>query len=292
MNDSGHTLATATQRVAAAVAEWVPLRVKIALRGKRSAPGRVAGAIHNFLNRVPGTRYPTLTCSGPLKGYRMRLDWNKHRSFAYGSWEPEVVDAVSRVVRPGMRVIDIGAHGGFYALLLAKLVGASGAVVAFEPLPANFRMLKENVAMNGLSNVTIERSAVCSHSGQFQLEVPDVDAAALAGPMEDSEQTKAMTVSCVSLDDYFSLQRVRTDFIKMDVEGAEGDVLEGAKDILTLYHPTMMIELHNVGHAETHPVALYLRKIGYSIEWLSEAGYTVHTLARWARSDGDLNPAC
>lgn len=293
MNDSEHTSATATQRVAAAVAEWVPLRVKVALRGKRSSPGRIASAIHNFLNRVPGTRYPVLTCSGPLKGYRMRLDWKKHRSFAYGSWEPEVVDAVSRVVRPGMRVIDIGAHGGFYALLLAKLVGASGTVVAFEPLPANFRMLKENVAMNALSNVTIERSAVCDHSGQFELEVPDVDAGALAGPMEDSEKTKAMTVSCVSLDDYFSLQRVQTDFIKMDVEGAEGDVLDGAKDTLMHYHPTMMIELHNVGHADKHPVALHLRQIGYTIEWLSEAGYTVHTLARWAGFEGDLkNTAC
>lgn len=293
MNGSDRTTATVTQRVAAAMAEWVPLRVKIALRGKRSSPGRIASRIHNFLNRVPGARYPILTCSGPLKGYRMRVDWNKHRSFAYGSWEPEVVDAISRVVRPGMRVIDIGAHGGFYALLLAKLVGASGAVVAFEPLPANFRMLEENVAMNGLSNVTLERSAVCSHSGQFELEVPDVDAAALAGPVGDSEQAKAMTVPCVSLDDYFSPQRDRTDFIKMDVEGAEGDVLKGAKNIMVLYHPTMMIELHNVEHAETHPVALDLQKIGYTIEWLSEAGYTVHTLARWTGFAGDLkNAAC
>lgn len=275
------------------MAEWVPLRLKIALRGKRSSPGRIASGIHKFLNRVPGARYPILTCGGPLKGYRMRVDWNKHRSFAYGSWEPEVVDAISRVVGPGMRVVDIGAHGGFYALLLAKLVGASGSVIAFEPLPANFRMLKENVAMNGLRNVTIERSAVCSHSGQFELEVPDEDAAALAGPMEDSEDTKVMTVSCLSLDDYFSFPRSRTDFIKMDVEGAEGDVLKGAKAIITLYRPTMMIELHNVGHAATHPVALYLRQIGYTIEWLSEAGYTVHTLARWTGFAGDLkNTAC
>ena len=270
------------QEIITKVAGCVPRSVKVILRGRRSSPRRTAAAIHRFLNRVPGDRYPVLSCGGALKGYRMKLDWNKHRSFAYGSWEPEVVDAVSRVVRPGMRAVDIGAHGGFYVLLLSKLVEQSGAVVAFEPLPANFRILDENVTMNALRNVTTEAMAVCDHSGQFDLEVPDIDASVLAGPIDASEVGKVLSVPCVSLDDYFASHAVPIDFIKMDVEGAEGKVLEGARNVVDRYHPTMMIELHDVGNAEVHPVPLYLRRIGYTIEWLSEAGFTAHTLARWA----------
>ena len=269
------------QRMIARAAQCVPRNVKVALRGKRSAPSRFANAVHSLLNRVPGEKYRVLSCDGVLKGYQMRLDWTKHRSFAYGTWEPEVVDAVCRIVHPGMRVIDIGAHGGFYVLLLSKLVEQNGAVIAFEPLPANLRMLNQNVAINALGNVTIEGMAVCDRSGEFDLEAPDVDSSLLAGPMETSEMGKILSVPCVSLDDYCSGHPVPIDFIKMDVEGAEGDVLEGAKHIVSKYHPTMMIELHNVGRAGEHPVPLYLQRIGYTIEWLSEAGFTAHTLARW-----------
>lgn len=284
MSPSSDPVAATAQRMATAIAEWIPRRIKTALRGRRTSPRWVAGAIHGFLNCMPGDRYPVLACCGPLKGYRMRLDWTKHRSFAYGSWEPEVVDAVSGVVRSGMRVIDIGAHGGFYVLLLSRLVGHKGSVIAFEPLPANLRMLNQNVAMNALGNVTVEGVAVCDHSGQFELEAPDPAALVVAGPMELSEIGKALPVPCVSLDDYFAGNSVPIDFIKMDVEGAEDDVLRGAEKVVNTYHPSMMIELHNVGRAEEHPVPLYLQKIGYTIEWLSEVGYTAHTLARWTGS--------
>ncbi|MGC2280676.1 MAG: hypothetical protein WA603_11710, partial [Candidatus Acidiferrales bacterium] len=75
----------------------------------------------------------------------MRVDWQIHRSFAYGTWEPEVVQAVQQEVTAGMNVLDLGAQSGFYTLLLSRLVGPEGRVFAFEPLPANFRLLDENV---------------------------------------------------------------------------------------------------------------------------------------------------
>jgi tRNA A58 N-methylase Trm61 len=72
----------------------------------------------------------------------MRVDWQIHRSFVYGSWEPEVVGMIKQQVTAGMRVLDLGAQSGFYSLLFSKLVGPQGSVIAFEPLPANYRLLR------------------------------------------------------------------------------------------------------------------------------------------------------
>ena len=128
------------------VAGYVPRSVKTALRGQHGSPHWLANRIHDFLNRLPVDRYPVLACAGRLKGYQMRVDWQIHRAFVYDSWEPEVTQAIDRTVKPGMIVVDIGAQSGFYTLLLSKRVGLNGKVIAFEPLPANYRLLDENLA--------------------------------------------------------------------------------------------------------------------------------------------------
>jgi len=97
------------QTIISKVAEYIPLRVKVALRGDRGSPNRLASIVHSFLNHLPAERYPVLPCGSVLKGYRIRVDWQIHRSFVYGSWEPEVVRSIQRHVTPGMKVLDIGA---------------------------------------------------------------------------------------------------------------------------------------------------------------------------------------
>ena len=126
------------QRIISRVADYVPLRIKVALRGQRGSPRRLANFIHCFLNRLPTERYPILPCGGVLKGFRMRVDWQIHRGFVYGSWEPEVVESIQKHVVARMTVLDIGAQSGFYSLLLSRLVGGEGRVFAFEPFPQIF----------------------------------------------------------------------------------------------------------------------------------------------------------
>ena len=271
------------ERLIFAVANRVPVRIRTALRGKRSSPNWLANTIHAALNRVPVERYPVLRCGGVLKGFQMRVDWSLHRAFAYGAWEPEVVATLQEQVKPGMTVLDIGAQSGYFSLLFSRLVGVGGKIVAFEPLPANFRMLEENIRLNGLTNVTARREAVAERSGNMSFEFPRHEPTLIAGPVREGEDQDVFTVKGISLDDWFAADSCPVHFIKMDVEGAELEVLRGASRMLASCHPDMLIELHNMEkYSGPHPGVLLLEQLGYEMRWLDEIASTAHIIARWA----------
>jgi FkbM family methyltransferase len=278
------------QKFVSTLANHVPLNIRIALRGRRSSPSWFATTIHSTLNRISAERYPILPCGGALKGFRMRVDWKLHRSFAYGSWEPEVVEVIQQHVKPGMTVLDIGAQSGFFSLLLSKLVGPAGKVIAFEPLPANFRFLEENVRLNGLRNVTIRQEAVAERSGSMGFEFPRHEPNLIAGPVLEGEDQGILTVTGVSLDDMLSANSPPVQFIKMDIEGAEVEALRGALKLLDSSHPDMMIELHNMEkHRGLHPAVILVEKMGYEIRWLSEIASTAHVFAGWTGKNSHGN---
>ena len=270
------------QKFITKVAGSVPPFAKLALRGRHLAPRRFANVIHQLLNNLPVDRYPVLSCSGRLKGCRMRIDWRIHRAFVYDTWEPEVTNAIDQRVRTGMTVVDIGAQSGFYTILLSRLVGSEGKVIAFEPLPANYRLLEENLRLNRIENVLVRREAVADHSGTLNFHFPVEEPSLVAGPILAEDKTGDFDVDCVSLDDFVSKRHVRLDLIKMDVEGAETSVIEGALRTIQEFHPVLIVELHNFDASpRQHPVASRLQALGYAIEWLDERSVTSHILATW-----------
>ena len=274
------------EKIISRVAEFIPLRIKLALRGDRAAPSRLANTIHSFLNRLATERYPILPCGGVLKGFRMRVDWQLHRSFAYGSWEPEVVRSIQDHVHSGTRVLDIGAQSGFYSLLLSRLVGPAGTVFAFEPLPANFRILEENLRLNSIQNVMIRREAVSDFSGNISFDFPREEVSLIAGPLLPSDNLGTFQVPAISLDEFVRQTGGPIHFIKMDVEGAETAVLRGAVQTLKAFHPSMVVELHHdLPQDGLHPAITLLQELGYQIEWLNEVAYRSHIFARWIPSN-------
>jgi len=274
------------EKIISRVAEFIPLRIKLALRGDRAAPSRLANTIHSFLNRLATERYPILPCGGVLKGFRMRVDWQLHRSFAYGSWEPEVVRSIQDHVHSGTRVLDIGAQSGFYSLLLSGLVGPEGTVFAFEPLPANFRILEENLRLNSIQNVMIRREAVSDFSGNISFDFPREEVSLIAGPLLASDNLGTFQVPAISLDEFVRQTGGPIHFIKMDVEGAETAVLRGAVQTLKAFHPSMVVELHHdLPQDGLHPAITLLQELGYQIEWLNEVAYRSHIFARWIPSN-------
>jgi FkbM family methyltransferase len=157
------------------------------------------------------------------------------RMILRGSFENVESGFVEGFLKPGMVVLDIGAHHGYYTLLASQKVGPLGRVIAFEPSPRERRNLKQHLRMNGCTNVQVEELALGETEGRAELYVVkgrETGCNSLRPP-QVRQSTEATEVGVARLDDYVrqhDLQRV--DFMKMDVEGAELSVLKGATEFL------------------------------------------------------------
>jgi FkbM family methyltransferase len=258
----------------------VPVSWRSAIIGRPESPSRIATIAHNFLNRLSPDKSQVYDCRGALKGYQMCIDWGRYRSFIYGAWEPEVTRTLTSTVKQGMTVIDIGAHIGYYTLLLAKCVGPSGRVFSFEPHPGNFDLLRENVQLNKLVQVQVLNQAVFSRAGEITISIPDEQPNSGNGSVCLDTGVQQFRVSAVSLDAFCKEFMVRPDILKMDVEGAEYEVLKGAQGVLAQFRPKLLIELHHFdGNLAAHPVPDLVSGWGYHIDWIERWQLTSYILA-------------
>ena len=259
---------------------WVPVSLRRTIIGRPDKPSRAATLVHRLLNRLPRPESGVAACHGALQGYRMSVDWERFRSFVYGTWEPNVLRAVTSAVKPGMRIVDVGAHIGYYTLLFAKCAGPSGRVVSFEPLPANFASLQKNVRLNRLQNVETFPEAVFSHTKGIIIHVPSGSANPGEASINSSAGARQLTVESTTLDFFCASSSFKPDFVKIDVEGAEYDVLIGGQEVIAQFRPKLLIELHHFeGSLEAHPVPGLLAQWGYDIEWIDRWDMTSHMLA-------------
>jgi FkbM family methyltransferase len=133
-----------------------------------------------------------------------------------------------RLIRPGMTVVDIGANIGIYTRFLSRLAAISGHVHAFEPAPSNYRRLLENAGH--FTNATLNQAAVGDRSGSIRLFF-SADLNVDHRTFDSGDVRKGIDVPVVSLDEYFTAGQ-RVDLIKIDVQGYELSVLQGAKRVL------------------------------------------------------------
>ncbi len=153
----------------------------------------------------------------------------------YSEFEKMETGFVERLLRPGMTVLDIGAHHGLYTLLTSKRVGRRGRVIAFEPSPRECQRLEKHLRYNRCSNVHVEACAVGDEPGEADLFLVEgfQDWCNSLRPPAVDEPTKRVRVQVRRLDDALAELGVgKTDFIKLDVEGAELAVLQGAMRLL------------------------------------------------------------
>ena len=270
------------QKLIVRMGRLVPLRLRERIIGDGYRPSWISTSIHSVLNRAATEKYPILHCGGPLAGYRMKLSWERNRSFAYGSWEAELVSLLSKRVKPGSTVMDIGAHIGYYTLILSRLVGPTGRVFSFEPVPINFRFLCDNISLNNCANVQPINRAVTNAHQQIAFEMPEDDPLPGTVSFVESNVRGNLTVEAVSLDELFLSVPDRIDFLKVDVEGAEDKVLEGARGLIARDHPNILMEVHHFnGNLEERVTPATLRELGYQIEQLDHERLTSHFWAEW-----------
>ena len=156
-----------------------------------------------------------------ISGYILRGD----------GFEPAELTFVSRYLRRGMTVLDVGAHHGLDTLLAARCVGPTGRVIAFEPSPRERRRLRWHVWLNRCTNVRIESTAVAAAEGTAELYIclgRETGCNSLRPPSVD-EPTRRITIRLTTLDRYVTQNRIRRiDMLKLDIEGAELDALRDA----------------------------------------------------------------
>ena len=186
-------------------------------------------------------------------------------------------------LKPGNVFLDIGAHHGIYSIVAAKKLGTSGSVVAFEPAFREYRRLCLHLRLNRLRSVRAEQVALGSGvSGRtfFQVIEGDSTRGGLRPPLSEDRVSEVM-VETARLDDYvsqFPLKRV--DFVKLDVEGGEREVIQGASLILTKFRPIFICEVLD---ATTHAWGYDARKI---ISMLQKFDFNWFEI----RLDGSITP--
>jgi FkbM family methyltransferase len=184
-----------------------------------------------------------------------------------GGMEPEPATAAQlrRWVRPAQTVLDVGANIGLHSLLAAHLVGPAGAVHCFEPDPQSARWLLENLRLNGLQQVTPWVLALGDADGHSELHL-DLKSTRttsfLTGwqqPYERHERQR-LRVATARLD---GLGIGHVDFVKIDVEGFEPNVLAGARETIASSRPVLLIEAFGPGRLAE--VISFLTGLDYAI---------------------------
>ncbi|HEY7663818.1 MAG TPA: FkbM family methyltransferase [Xanthobacteraceae bacterium] len=161
----------------------------------------------------------------------------------YGEYSEGEIDLFRQIVRPGMVALDVGANIGVFTVYLAGSVGPSGKVYAFEPQRTLYHVLCGNLALNGLANVTAVHGALGAQPGSIL--VPALDYAkggnfgGLALTQKREGAFRGENVGVSTLD---ALALGQCNFIKIDVEGMEREVLSGAAETLARCRPLLYVE--------------------------------------------------
>jgi FkbM family methyltransferase len=180
---------------------------------------------------------------------------------------PEMRFIKDEMLVAGDVVLECGTHHGCTTILFSKWVGITGRVVAFEPFPRNCQIITKNIEINSLNNVSVEEKAVGFEKGKIRID--GVSNSSVIATQQGIE------VEMTNLDEY---QHLKPTFIKIDVEGFEQKVLEGAVNLLNS-RPKLAIEIH------TDVLGLYGASVEKIIETIDPARYNF-----WLQRDDRVYP--
>jgi len=194
---------------------------------------------------VPSSRRVQMKVqSGPGKDLILDVNPRWEHTFLEGDYESEVQNAIERFCRPGVTFFDVGANFGYYSMLASRF-GANS--IAFEPDSANAEALLLHARLNGFGDqIRLERAAVFSHTGQLSLSPAAGERPHGNAHVQSSESPKGgmVSVRCTTLDDFAASNPV-PGILKIDVEGAESEVLKGAGRIFESVRPLLICEVHD-----------------------------------------------
>ncbi len=181
---------------------------------------------------------------------------------------PLVEDFAGIEFRPDMVALDVGANIGAVACWMARRIGPPGRVVVFEPDPDNLAVLRRNLALNGVSNVTVVARGAWDRPGELEFHAGGGYTSSFCRTSyvrARPERYRVVRVPVTTIDaEAAVLGLPRVDLIKMDIEGGEGPALRGAAGTLRRWRPVVIVESHVVDGRPT---------VGDIVDALRDAGY-------------------
>mgnify|MGYP006409962503 CR=1 FL=1 len=203
-----------------------------------------------------------------IEGNKIYLDKQDSLFLSIRGHHEKTATRIAReAIKEGDTVIDIGANIGYYTLLFAKWVGPHGKVYAFEPEPSNFQLLEKNVKANNYKNVTIFQKAVSDKNDKLTFYISDESSAANQ-LFKPKKYSKIIEVDSIKLDECFSHDQ-KIDFIKIDIQGAEGTAIKGMTSLLEKNSNTVIMQewwpdAIKKYHMDSDEHLKILDKLGYS----------------------------
>lgn len=189
----------------------------------------------------------------------------------FGSWFTMVGYLKNYELKEGDIVVDVGAYYGYFTIFSAKKVGKTGKVIAFEPDPKNFEILKNNVISAGLNNVILIERGLFNKNMETDLSSDFSRSSIVENKKSEKIGTK---IQCSRLDDEVrKLDISKIDFLKMDIEGAEIEALEGAEEVLKNISHIAIACYHKRGGKTTGEI---LRPILMEFGFAIKIGFPLH----------------
>lgn len=184
-------------------------------------------------------------------------------------YEPITTMVLQELLQPGDTFFDVGANIGFYSLMLAH-TQPQIRVVAFEPNPKVHRLLKENIAVNGLRQVTCAPLALSDADGTATLFLSESDHSASLRPDFNEQSSAVLEVPALTLDTYITRMQPPLSgrlLVKLDVEGNETAVLSGMREALAAFQPDIVVEVAQLGQCPP-----FLTECGYRSYSITDQG--------------------
>jgi FkbM family methyltransferase len=199
-----------------------------------------------------------------LRGMKWILGSGPHSCWL-GFAEQKKRKLFEKSIRKDGIVLDIGANVGYYTLMAARGVGAGGRVIAFEPSPRNFSFLRKHLEINNIRNAECQQLALSNEVGTARFAA-DIDPVA-----QRMTSSGNISVKTTTIDEFLAGANIKVDLIKIDVEGAELKVLQGARNTLQKMRPKVFIETHDRFESGVHQQCeKFLLELGYRVENIEE----------------------
>ncbi|HEV3121452.1 MAG TPA: FkbM family methyltransferase [Isosphaeraceae bacterium] len=180
----------------------------------------------------------------------------------YGEFSQKEADLFQQLIRPSDLVVEVGSNIGAHTVVLAKLVGPQGLVIAYEPQRVLYQTLCANVALNSITWVFAYPQAVGREPGAIIIPALDHTRPNNFGGINLQGHTQGERVTMVTLD---SLTLSKCRLIKIDVEGMEIDVLQGAKQTIAKHRPYLYVE--NDRQEKSQDLIRYIDSLNYNMYW-------------------------